>query len=137
MAESIWTSVFLGVNGIYDIKHRKILLCSFPVYLIIGIILWWKAGGNLRQATALLPGFLFLCIGKITKEAIGYGDGLTVLMLGICHPLGTVCEIVLGGLMLGAVWGGILVMVRKKSWKQEFPWIPWLFLAYIGRMVIT
>lgn len=135
MERSLCTAVFLGVNAVYDIKYRRILKISCPVYLAAGILLWWKSGNGVGQLAALLPGLAFLLIGKITKEAVGYGDGLTVLALGFCHPLETLCEIVLGGLLLGAVWGGMLVMIKKKSWKQEFPWIPCLFLAYLGRLV--
>ena len=31
---------------------------------------------------SLLPGFLFLVIGALTQEAVGYGDGLSILAMG-------------------------------------------------------
>ncbi|MGI6006069.1 MAG: hypothetical protein ACOX8E_01085 [Ruminococcus sp.] len=137
MERAVWTILFLGINGIYDIKCRRICKWSFPVFFSAGAAIWMRNGRDLLSlAAAFIPGILLLLAGKVTNEAVGYGDGLTVLMLGVCHGLWKVCEIVLGGMLLSAVWGGILLIVKKKGWKQEFPWIPFLFLAYLGGMFI-
>lgn len=135
MAKIIWLISFLGVNSIQDIRCRRVWLQSFPFFLAAGIYLGIGQSSGALQLAAFLPGLFLLAAGKVTKGAIGIGDGLTVLMLGICCSPGEVCEIVLAALMLGAGWAVILLTIKKKGRRQEFPWIPCLFLACVIRMV--
>ena len=135
MAKIIWLISFLGVNSIQDIRCRRVWLPSFPLFLAAGIYLGIGQGRGASQLAAFLPGLFLLAAGKVTKGAIGIGDGLTVLMLGVCCSPGEVCEIVLAALMLGAGWAMILLIIKKKGYRQEFSWIPCLFLACVIRMV--
>lgn len=135
MAKTIWLISFLGVNSIRDICCRRVWLQSFPFFLAAGVWMGMGEDTGVLQLAAFLPGLFLLALGKATEGAIGSGDGLTVLMLGVCCSPGEVCEIVLGALLLGAVWAMILLTVKKKGRRQEFPWIPCLFLTCVIRMV--
>ena len=84
MAKIIWLISFLGVNSIQDIRCRRVWLPSFPLFLAAGIYLGIGQGRGASQLAAFLPGLFLLAAGKVTKGAIGIGDGLTVLMLGVC-----------------------------------------------------
>lgn len=137
MVKQILLLLFLGINAIYDAVYQRIVLWSIPMFLLPGVIfLIWGEESVAPGLAALIPGILLLMTGKITKEAIGYGDGLIVLVLGIYLGIWETCEIVLGGLFLSAVWGGFLMVVKKKNRHQEFPWIPFLLLSYVGKLVL-
>lgn len=127
---------FLSVNAFSDVVKQQILLWTIPICVIPG---YWLLADQLSlvAVVALLPGCLLLVIGKFTQEAIGYGDGLIVLILGIYLGIWETCEVVLLALFLSAVWGGILMMGKKKGLQQEFPWVPWLLIAYVGKLVFT
>lgn len=129
---------FLGLNAIYDMRYQKIVVWSIPVFLLPGV--WFLILGEWATAAgviALLPGILLLLIGKISKEAIGYGDGCTVLVLGVYLDPWATCEVVMGALFLSALWGGVLMLVKKKGLRQEFPWIPFILISYVGKLVVA
>lgn len=136
MIEECLVLLFLGINTLSDIRYRKVLLWPMPVFFFFGIVLYvWNGSKVVSGITGLLPGIFLLAIGKLTKEAVGYGDGLTVLVMGIYLDLWDTCEIVAGGLFLSAIWGGILMILKKKEIKQEFPWMPFLMISYVGKLV--
>lgn len=61
---------------------------------------------------SLLPGFLFLVIGALTQEAVGYGDGLSVLAMGFYMESYALWKVV----------GISLVFVVFHVSAQEFMW---------------
>ncbi len=115
----IWLSYF-------DMKKRTI-----PVWLlvILGIVMllcrillvrdsfWSMAGGA-------CIGVLFLCVSRWTKEAIGYGDSLLILLLGIYLGAISAIELVFWAMVLSSL--GFLVLTRRK----EMAFVPFLCVAY-------
>lgn len=137
MIRQLLLLLFLGVNAIYDILFRNIVLGTIPVFLIIGIVLCiFGEEKNVMVFLAFLPGALLLLTGRFTKEAIGYGDGLVVLVLGIYLGIWETCEVVLGALGISGLYSTVLLAGKKKGLHQEFPWIPCLLIAYVGRLVM-
>ena len=71
-------------------------------------------------------------LGKITREAFGYGDGIVILILGICLGLWDLL-IVLMISFLGASLIAILLLVwNKGAKKQSMPFIPFLCIGYVA-----
>ena len=77
-------AVLTGLS-VMDYRIRKVprdvlLLC------MAGVIIYQVLTGNVDWKLSVaggLSGILFLWISKITNEAIGYGDSLAILILGI------------------------------------------------------
>lgn len=68
---------------------------------------------------SLLPGFLFLVIGALTKEAVGYGDGLSILAMGFYMEAYALWKAV--GISLTLVTAYVLgqKLLQKHRYKQE------------------
>ena len=68
---------------------------------------------------SLLPGFLFLVIGALTQEAVGYGDGLSVLAMGFYMEAYALWKVV--GISLTLVTAYVLgqKLLQKHRYKQE------------------
>lgn len=81
-----------------------------------------------------LPGTFLLVTSRISKNAIGAGDGLIVLITGWFLGAGAATEILFWSLLCSAVFGIVLIMVRKASRKTEIPFIPFLLLGYLVRL---
>lgn len=129
--------VFLVINTIYDLRCRKVLLWSVLVFLITGV-----CGACLLEQkellplfAGLLPGVLLLLMGRLTDGAFGCGDGFVVCVTGIYLGFWMTCEVVLSALFLSALWGIIQIVILRKGKNQEFPWIPFLMMAYAGRLL--
>lgn len=131
--------ILLLVESVVDIRTMQI--AAWRMYSYIAIAVAYRALhfqvselGNLLWGIAI--GLAVLGIGRISGEAIGYGDGIVILILGIL--LGGRITIVImtiasGILMLFSM--GVVVRNRfriKHMASQRFAMIPFLCLGYIG-----
>ena len=112
----------LGWNAWLDIKKQQISLAASGILAIAGFI--WAWHGNrlgFSYFLGIFTGFCVVGLGVLTKGEIGIGDGILVLALGILA-----CAIV----------SGILMFVLHKGKKTRIPFAPFLFLGYIGGMLL-
>jgi len=83
----------------------------------------------------LLPGICLLGAAELTKEAIGKGDGILMLMIG-AFLTGAECVGLLGGSLFFMGILSIVLMVSKKAdRKTEIPFAPVVFLVYMGMVI--
>lgn len=129
--------LFLGVNAILDFKYKKIPWALSICFIVIGIgsvltsspINWW-------QFLGVIVGIGMILISVCTKQAIGLGDGLVLLVVGIFIGLWkTLMILFLAGILVAVV--GIVLMVQKKgNLKTSLPFIPFLLAAYGVYMIL-
>lgn len=134
--ESILT-IFLALNAWNDLRRKKILLITVWIFGVAGIVLNICTGEmDMTTAAALLPGGLFLTISKTTNQAVGYGDGIVILVMGVYQGLWGTVNSVMIGLFLAALWAMGLTVFRKKKKQDNFAFLPFLLLGYLGGMWI-
>ena len=107
--------LYLGILAGMDVRKRQISLVLTGVLFLAGI--GWQIlveqTSWLEWLLSLLPGAGFLTLSYISREQVGYGDGLLLLTVGI--------------------WLGFGLM-RKKIRKQDsIPLVPFLLLGFVGR----
>lgn len=123
----------LGFLAMEDIKEQE--LHSLPLLLlgVSGAILAifgkiWTDGTFLLS---FLPGISLLFLAWMTKESIGYGDGLAVLCMGCFYPV----EELLGLFLLAVTLAGLIALgllaVFRRGRKTRFPFVPFLFGAHL------
>lgn len=124
----------LGFLAIEDIKEQE--LHGLPLLLlgISGIILaimgkTWTDGTFLWR---FLPGLCLIFLAWMTKESIGYGDGLAVLCMGCFYPV----EELFGLFLLAVTLAGLvalgLLAVFRWGRKTRLPFVPFLFGAHLA-----
>lgn len=125
--------IFLTVNTYSDIKSRSIMRCSVVVFGAAGVVMWIlnRETAFAAMMLSLLPGLFLLGISKATKEALGYGDGIAVLILGVYTGFKSLVGVLMTAMLLAALWAGIL-LVRRQKGSHEFPFLPFLLLGYLG-----
>lgn len=123
----------LGVLSFEDLKWKKLHSIPIAAIGISGIILAAAAGtwtqGN--WLTGWIPGIFILFLAWLTKESIGYGDGLVILSMGGFYSAAELCSILLLALTMAGVGAGILLVVFKKNRKTELAFVPFLFCAHL------
>lgn len=76
----------------------------------------------------LLPGLLALLISSITREALGLGDGLFLLIAGLYLQLRSMLLLLLSGILVGFLVSAILLIyghIHGRNMRNvRFPWIP-------------
>lgn len=130
--ELFGSAVFLMILTICDIKTK-----TLPEKMLIGWSLWsilfFFVGGEtdwkLKVAGACM-GLLFFGISAITREAIGYGDGWVIALIGCSLGLWELLK------LLAIAWTalsvtGMLYLVKKKwNRKKTIPMLPYLLAGY-------
>ena len=124
--------IILGVICVFDIKRKKI-----PVYMLIilaaaGIISNFTVGefDIEKRIIAMLPGMILLIVSMITKQQIGYGDGMIILIMGLYIDIDDILSIVLSSFLLSSIAAIILMTVFKKKKNFEMAFSPFLLIGY-------
>ena len=116
---------------------------EIPVYLlmIMGVdvlLLSVCCGGQSIGSRALGAGIglLFLIVGKCTKEAIGYGDGWLILLLGIYLGAVQLIQLLLAASLMAGVCALFSLWKRRWNKKATLPFVPFLFIGCLGVMFL-
>lgn len=119
---------FLAVLAKEDIKEKQISvykLLFFGVPAFLGFL--WKKGFLWEELfRSLLPGILMLFLAYMSKESMGYGDGLTVMILGLWTGLRFTLAVLCVAILAAGIWGSICLL-RKRT--ETIPFIPFLLLG--------
>ncbi|PIT90318.1 MAG: prepilin peptidase, partial [Candidatus Komeilibacteria bacterium CG10_big_fil_rev_8_21_14_0_10_41_13] len=123
---------FLIIIFIYDLKYYLILdkvsLPAFTIALILNVLLGYNVG-NLLLASVIIGGFFGLQFIISQGKWIGGGDIRLGLVMGamLGWPLALVALFL--AYILGAVFGLILIISRRKDWQSQLPFGTFLTAA--------
>lgn len=126
--EIVVAFLFLIIGSILDIKNKKLPLLYLLLFGIAGILALCM-GMPMEPAIifrALLPGLFLLVVGAVTREGIGYGDGVVVLIMGLLLGAKLCAGAVLAGLFLSALCSCLLLILKRVNGKSRIPYIPFL-----------
>ena len=126
--------LFLGIAAYEDLKTREISMKWFVIFgmLAISCNLLWRYQSIWCVLTGICVGSVFMIISRLTKEAIGYGDSLGVLVLGIFAGGENLLNMVFWAGMLCGVYGLWMILRFKRSGKDTLPFFPFLFFGAMG-----
>ena len=126
--------IYFCAGSWFDIKDQKIPVwfLRFFVILAIGCNVFGKYQ-NFREVLAgSILGGIFWVIGWLSKEAIGYGDGIALMTLGIFEGGMQMIPIVFWAFLACGFYGG-WKMIRLKIRKDcRIPFYPFLLIAFLG-----
>lgn len=133
--------IMLAFCSVQDIREKEISLWKLQIYgfLILGIFLsrFFIQKNSLfslleKGIFGLIPGLLFLFLAKASKEAVGYGDGIILLFIGISIGFWQ-CLGVLFTALLGIFLAAAMILIldgRKKN--VRIPFLPFLLTGMAG-----
>ncbi len=123
--------LFLGICAIFDIRKKEIPLILILIGIVFssGINIWQIYDKNITVAdvgAALVVGVFMICVSFCTRERIGYGDGLILivsgLMLGFYQCFLGLCI----SLVFSSVYALFLLLIHKADKDSGLPFIPFL-----------
>lgn len=126
--------VFISVCAVFDIRKREIplMMLIFGICTALGMNLWQIFNGALSMAEAgfaLLPGVFLLFISFCTREKVGYGDGLLLLISGLLIGFYSCCLSFFIGLICSSICALFLMVLRKAEKNSEMPFAPFLVIG--------
>lgn len=129
----IWLGALAGV----DLKNKEIpvWVCGIASIVGIGFCIMERRGVD-SIVLSMIPGGVSLCFSKLTKEVIGYGDGIVFLAMAFYVSLSKLLSYLMIAFLLAGVVALVLLAVFHKRGKERIPFIPFLFVAFLMEAVI-
>lgn len=140
IAKNTGTVCFLLICSIQDLKEKmfSVRMLLFFGILFFGASLLWEDISLKQRLYNTLPGIAALWIAFFTKEQIGYGDGVCLLILGNVIPMEVLLKMVMNGLILLNIYSLVLMIKKKAKRKTTLPFLPFLtagFLTQIHQLI--
>ena len=125
------TVMIMVIAAIRDIREKQIPLIIPIVQMVFSLIyflyLWTRGMDNPKGLLlSMLPGLALLGVGYITRQGIGFGDGLMILSLGPLFGMANIMLITLLSFTLSAIVGGTLLILKKAGGKSAMAFMPFL-----------
>lgn len=123
--------VILVALSVFDIRKKEIPMWGICLlgmvslgYLITGSgIIFYDA------IMGCVPGMLLIILALLTKEKVGYGDGLVLLFIGLALGFELSMYMLMLALFLNCVMCGALFALHKVGKQTPIPFVPFLTIG--------
>ena len=124
-------------NAWQDLRRHEVNIPALGVFAAAGALANFllKYQNGIQLFSGIGVGLFVLVSAVVTKGAIGFGDGLLICVTGIYLGGPANLELLMAGLVLCALTLGAGLIFGKAGWKQQFPFVPFLCLAQLGRIL--
>ena len=134
--EVLWITeaIFLGMGTYFDIKEKELPMSLFFIFGAAGSVyqVLWKVYSIRELLYGVCVGGFFLLVGWLSREAIGYGDGLGLMVMGVYEGWRGMIPIIFGAFCFSSIYG-IWRLIGYQDLKTDtMPFFPFLFLSFIG-----
>ncbi len=117
-----------------DIREKKV-----SVYMILagigGTIILNILGKDISLVNALLGaalGIVLIVVSKLTKGALGTGDAMLTVMIGLSIGLFNTMLALFYALLITSVVSVILLLLKRVKKQTAMPFVPFMLLGYLG-----
>ena len=128
----ILPGILLIYTSITDIKNRTISGIALILFGMAGLICLFF-GRSLTYPDSIfgaLIGVILVIVSLSTKGELGMGDALLLLVTGIFLGFEKNLSLLLTALILSSLYS-VFLLIKDKSLKREYPFVPFLLIAYI------
>ena len=111
-----------------DIRRKSIHVVFFIVAVAgIPVLSFWDRSVPIEaRVFGILAGLLFLGLSFLTKEAIGRGDALMIILTGAAIGFSATAAVLCLSFLLLSFTSLVLVVVKKLGRKARIPFFPFL-----------
>ena len=132
-AEWAVSLIFIMICTITDIRKREIPLTMIILFSCLSLVIAkirGEEGGWFSFLYSMAPGVFFLLLSFCTRQSIGYGDVLVILVLGLYVGYRKCIMIVAIGLVASSVYALVLLVCRKVKGKSRIAFVPFLAIGW-------
>ncbi|WP_026505128.1 prepilin peptidase [Butyrivibrio sp. NC3005] len=127
--------IILLIAGLNDIKNKSVkrwmIISNFICGISCLLVQLFLGGNPLVLFLSFIPGLFLISLSFITREKIGYGDGLIALGTG---PVFGISNLMLGfciSFFLSGMTAGILMIFKKAKRDEQLPFLPFMFAGLL------
>ena len=129
----------LGIMSVEDIRKKGIKRLWLIGLGIVGLI-FTIADAEVLCVSFLLrfvPGVVFVLLAWATREQIGMGDALLILVMGWYLNAIELVDVCLLAFFIAGLVALVLLVLIKKSKKFELPMVPFIFAGYVVMLCLV
>lgn len=129
----------LLITALQDVRTKKISLWIIiaGAILICAFIPFTQSITYIDRGVGVLVGLGVIITSRATGGKIGMGDGYLLCVTGISLGFWGNMELFATALFTAALVSIVLLIFKLADRKKSIPFIPFLFLAYLIRMIST
>ncbi len=132
------TGSSLLLCSIHDLRRKSIsnqvlLLCG--MLTAIAILIFPGNVSFLSRAAGVAAGGAMVLLSKAVRGQFGSGDGFTIMLIGLGIGFRDLLILLCGAFLLAGIFSAGL-LIKGKNRHYQFPFIPFLFTAFLFITVI-
>ena len=139
-AEMIFKTLALimtALEGIRDLRTGGISPAAVACFAVPGACFKGMTGEPLfTLLSGMIPGMILMGTAFVTRDKLGYGDGILYLGIGLLVGLYLTLVILFVSLLLAGTTGMILMAFGKLRFKDSLPFGPFTAVACLGVICI-
>ena len=131
MYQRFLSGLFLGTAAAIDLKCRKVYLQLAAGYFLLTAAghIFHREQGIVFFLTGLLPGLFCLTVSWISREGLGYGDSLMILIMRVVPGVFENRDSGISRVLLCRAALHFPPFIRESEQQTQLPFLPFLFLA--------
>lgn len=127
----LWGGYLLFL-AIWDVKERRLSRWMLGTALLFSLLGFFVPGGAwIERGLGVGIGVLFCGISFISREGIGWGDSLLLVLLGAAFGGARLLFVLGAALALLLAVALVLFVLRKVGHKDRLPFLPFLFIGFV------
>ena len=131
--ESFGLVCLYGLTTIDDLKYHQVRVLEIIAFGIIGICI--NILTPCHTVMSILGGFMVGCLvlmfSYLSKEKIGKGDALLIMVTGLYVGFRETLTVLWISSILAAVFGSVFVKKHGTEKDMELPFVPFLLVGYL------
>ena len=134
MIQVMIMGIYLFILAIDDMLNKSVRVGLLIAGLIPVAISFIPGGSEIQiwqRAAGLIPGLLLIVAAGLTREKIGYGDGIILLITGIAIGIGALCKLLMISFFLLPVYSIAMLARGRLNKKSRIPFLPFVFAGYV------
>ena len=124
--------ILLALCTFFDIKSKQLPLKMIALFALIIVERCFANGyfGSWDFLLRLAPGVLLLLIAFATNQAIGYGDGVIIVLIGLMLDIQVTISLIFIAFILSSIISLIILISKKGDRQTRLPFMPFMLTAW-------
>ena len=129
------TITALLICSFTDIRFRRVYRVVLTGYLILAVLghltgtLLGRSVSAEEIIAGMIPGIFCLILSFFTKQSLGYGDSILIVLCGLSLGFQMCFSLTLTAFFWSGIWALLIWRMGKADRKGEIPFVPFLLLG--------
>ena len=137
--ETVGLVCLYGLTAFDDIRTKQVKVLEIMFFGVLGILfnLICKPYSLINVAGGVMVGGLLYLFSVLSKEKIGKGDSLIVMVSGLFLGFHNTLLLLWVSSLIAAIIGTVIVKKHGKEMDLELPFIPFLLIGYLVICIVN